>query len=56
LIFIRGKFFDKISKLSNYGLIIAGIFLLIYQLNGFFTADEDYIQSPKIDVKHHHDH
>ena len=56
LILIRGKSFDKISKLSNYGLIIAGIFLLIYQLNGFFTADQLLIQSPKFDVKHHHDH
>ena len=56
LILIRGKSFDKISKLSNYGLIIAGIFLLIYQLNGFFTADQDHIQSPKFDVENHHDH
>ena len=56
LILIRAKSFDKISKLSNYGLIIAGIFLLIYQLNGFFTADQHHIQSPKSDVEYHHDH
>ena len=35
---IRGKFFDKISKISNLGLIVAGVLLLIYQLNGFFTS------------------
>ena len=29
-----------ISKISNWGLVIAGIVLLIYQLNGFFTAGE----------------
>ena len=56
LILIRGKSFDKISKLSNYGLIIAGIFLLIYQLNGFLTADQHHIQSPKFDVENHQDH
>ena len=56
LTLIRGKFFDKISKLSNYGLIIAGIFLLIYQLNGFFTSGEHHIEplEPKVDVEHHH--
>ena len=56
LMLIRGKSFDKLSKLSNYGLIIAGIFLLIYQLNGFFTEDEHQIQSPKFEVEHHHNH
>ena len=42
---LRGKFFDKISKLSNWGLIIAGVFLLAYQLNGFLGDDT-----------HHHHH
>ena len=40
---IRGKFFDKISKFSNWILVVAGIFLLVYQLNGYFT-----------DYTHHH--
>ena len=40
---IRGKFFDKISKFSNWILVVAGIFLLAYQLNGYFT-----------DHTHHH--
>ena len=43
LLMLRGKFFDRISIVSNWGLIIAGIFLLIYQLNGFFSEN------------HHHD-
>ena len=30
LLLIRGSFFEKISKLSNWGLIFAGTFLLIY--------------------------
>ena len=40
---IRGKFFDKISRFSNWILVVAGIFLLVYQLNGYFT-----------DHTHHH--
>ena len=54
---IRGKFFDKVSKLSNWGLIIAGIFLLIYQLNGYFTVDEQHYHiEPTVDSKNHHHH
>ena len=40
---IRGKFFDKKSKFSNWTLVVAGVFLLVYQLNGYFT-----------DHTHHH--
>ena len=57
LLMVRGKFFDKISKFSNWGLIIAGIFLLIYQLNGFFTDHgHHHIEPQKIDLKDHHHH
>ena len=51
---VRGKFFDKISKLSNWGLIIAGIFLLCFQLNGFFTDDNHNHDIPKDKHEHHH--
>ena len=55
LVLVRGKFFDKISNVSNWGLIIAGIFLLIYQLNGYFKVDKhNHIKSQKIDLKKHH--
>ena len=40
---IKGKFFDQISKFSNWTLMVAGILLLAYQLNGYFT-----------DHSHHH--
>ena len=36
---IRGKIFNKISKISNLILVVAGIFLLGYQLNLYFTED-----------------
>ena len=39
LLLIRGKCFEKISKLSNWGLIIAGGILLIYQLSNYFIVD-----------------
>ena len=55
LILIRGKSFDRLSKLLNSGLIIAGIFLLVYQLNGFFTVDtHQHIIPQKVDLEHHH--
>ena len=53
---VRGKFFDKISKLSNWGLIAAGIFLLCFQLNGFFTEDNHNHDIPKDKHDHHHHH
>jgi len=54
---VRGKFFDKVSKFSNWGLIIAGVFLLIYQLNGYFTIHEHHHHiEPKVDLKDHHHH
>ena len=58
---LRGKYFDIISKISNWGLIIAGIFLLIFQLNGYFTDhihDERHESSnQKVEEhKHSHDH
>jgi hypothetical protein len=57
LMLIRGKFFDKISKFSNWGLIVAGLFLLIFQLYSFFNADEHH-HEPSIIIldEHHHDH
>jgi hypothetical protein len=42
LLSMRGKSFEKISKLSNWGLMIAGTFLLIYQLNGFYADNEHH--------------
>ena len=40
---VKGKYFNIISKISNLFLVIAGIYLLYFQLNGYFT-------------EHHHDH
>ena len=54
LMVIRGKFFDKISKISNYGLIIAGTFLLIFQLNGYFTDTHEHNSFPVDETEHHH--
>ena len=36
---LRGKYFDKIS---NGILVVAGIFLLVYQLNGYFTDHHEH--------------
>jgi len=50
---VRGKYFDKISKFSNWALIIAGLFLLVFQLNRFFT--EPHHHNDEI-TKHQHKH
>ena len=68
---IRGKFFDKISKFSNWILVVAGMILLVYQLNGYFTDHTHHHQNQlepqelqseqliKLDTnshEHNHDH
>lgn len=57
LLLLRGKYFEIISKLSNWGVIMAGVFLLIYQLNGFLGIDKHQKIEKKIDIeKHDHNH
>ena len=65
---IRGKLFDKISKFLNWILVVAGIFLLVYQLNGYFSNHTHHHQNQlgpqepqneqliKSDNNHKHDH
>ena len=36
---IRRESFKKISVLLNWGLIVLGVLLLIYLLNGYFTFE-----------------
>tara|TARA_B100000767_G_C19514459_1_gene429784 strand:+ start:357 stop:659 length:303 start_codon:yes stop_codon:yes gene_type:complete len=36
---IKGKSFDSISKVTNWILVVAGIGLLAFQLNGYFSDD-----------------
>ena len=53
---VRVKFFDGISRLANQVLIISGILLLVYQLNGYFAENHHHVQ-PQInneDDGHHH--
>ena len=42
LLLIRRESFKKISVLLNWGLIFLGMLLLIYQLNGYFTFENNY--------------
>jgi lysylphosphatidylglycerol synthetase-like protein (DUF2156 family) len=51
---IRGKFFDKISRFSNWILVVAGIFLLVYQLNGYYTENTHH--QNQLNTNNHHDH
>ena len=51
----RGKFFNKISKSANWFLVIAGVLLLIYQLNGYYNdhGHED-MKVNDHEIHHHH--
>ena len=56
---LRGKFFNQISKISNWGLIIAGIFLFIFQLEGYFSNhshEHNVPDSHEHNDDHHHHH
>ena len=54
---VRGKLFDKVS---NWLLVLAGVLLLIYQLNGFFTDKGNHQHPVKEPIEHfeldHHEH
>ena len=52
---IRGKFFDKISKFSNWILVVAGMILLVYQLNGYFTnhTHQNQLEPQELQNKQH---
>jgi hypothetical protein len=56
---LRGKFFNQVSKISNWGLIIAGIFLFIFQLEGYFSNhshEHNVPDSHEHNDDHHHHH
>ena len=54
---LRGTFFDIISKISNWGLVVLGILLLAYQLNGYVADhNHNHLHQEKLEVTpHHHD-
>ena len=59
LLMLRGESFKKISELLNCGLIILGILLLIYQLNGYFTFEDHHnneIHEKQIELDEHNHH
>ena len=59
LLMIRGESFKKISVLLNWGLIILGILLLIYQLNGYFSFEDHHdneIHENQIELNDHNHH
>ena len=51
---IRGNYFKKISQIINWGLVVAGSFLLIYQLNHFFNDDSHHHTPKQTNSNHHH--
>ena len=57
---IRNFYFEKISKLVNSSLVILGIYLMVFQLNGYFSnhshEHENIVLPKKSNHDHHHDH
>ena len=53
---IRGNYFKKISQITNWGLVVAGSFLLIYQLNHFFNDDSHHHTPKQTNSNHHYHH
>ena len=53
--FFSGKYFNTISKISNWLLIIAGIYLLSLQLNGYFTDHHHHEDKPNQNHKNIND-
>ena len=53
---IRGNYFKKISQIINWGLVLSGSFLLIYQLNNFFNDDVHHHIPKQTNSGHHHHH
>ena len=51
---LRGKFFEIISKSTNWGLIIAGAVLLIIQLNSYFSNHTHQIETHQDHLHEHH--
>ena len=51
---MRGSYFNKISNLANYGLVIAGLILFIFQLNNFFSDNHHSHNKETIEHLHHH--
>ena len=50
---IKAELFDRIAKSSNWALVVAGTFLLIFQLHGYFT-DHSHQHTKYIEAKELH--
>ena len=51
----KTDFFNTVSEVTNWFLVIAGIVLLVYQLDGFFNpGDHHHHDLKEGDMQHHH--
>jgi len=54
---IKAELFDRIAKFSNWVLVLAGTFLFIFQLHGYFTDNShqhtNYIETEELHKKQH---
>ena len=50
---LRGKYFNQISKIANWGLILSGVFLFIFQLKNYYTDHSHGHNTPDVHEHHH---
>jgi len=55
ILILRGDAFKKISTMVNWGLVVCGIVLLAYQLNGYFTDTHHQEDHTTLIEVHEHD-
>jgi len=60
LLIIRGELLNKLSTTINWALVISGIVLMVYQMNGYFTNhnhnDNDNVEEVEIHKHNGHTH
>ena len=58
ILLTRGKFMDVISKVANWGLVIAGVYLVFFQLDNYFSEEHHHEEPAHQEEIHeeHHEH
>ena len=56
LLLVRGELFDRFSNTINWALVISGVALVLYQMNGYFTTHKYTENIEKVEIHKHNNH
>ena len=56
LLIIRGELLNKLSTTINWALVISGIVLMVYQMNGYFTNHNHNDNVEEVEIHKHNGH